>query len=62
MSEPQPRSEHWAPNPDPTSIVIPGVDVTASVNGQIDQIDQLVTIRLQVFDISHESPFRSYLL
>lgn len=48
MSEPRPRTQHWAPNPDPTSIVIPGVDATASVNDQIDQIDQLITIRLQV--------------
>ena len=48
MSEPRPRSRHWTPNPDPTSITVPGVDTTASINDQIDQIDQLITIRLQV--------------
>ncbi|KAF8530404.1 hypothetical protein BU17DRAFT_79161 [Hysterangium stoloniferum] len=48
--EPQPRTLHWTPTRDPTSIVVPGVDTSASVTGQIDQIDQLITIRLQNID------------
>ncbi|KAF8493615.1 hypothetical protein JB92DRAFT_2835106 [Gautieria morchelliformis] len=50
MSVPKPRTQHWTPNPDPTSITVPGLDATASINDQIDQIDQLITIRLQNID------------
>ncbi|KIJ49373.1 hypothetical protein M422DRAFT_27735 [Sphaerobolus stellatus SS14] len=49
MTEPTPRSRRWAPR-DPAAIVVPGVDTAASLNDQIDQIDQLITIRLQNID------------
>jgi hypothetical protein len=38
----------WKPSTDPTSINVAGLDTTASVNDQIDQIDQLITLKLQV--------------
>jgi hypothetical protein len=38
----------WEPNPDPMAIEIPGLDTEASINDQIDQMDQLITIKLQV--------------
>ena len=38
----------FVPNPDPAAIEIPGLDTTASINDQIDQMDQLITIKLQV--------------
>jgi DASH complex subunit ASK1 len=49
MSTPiPPNPPRWEPSQDPSSIVIPGLDTTASVNDQIDQIEQLITIKLQV--------------
>ncbi|KAG7452021.1 uncharacterized protein BT62DRAFT_926237 [Guyanagaster necrorhizus] len=55
MSEKQrrpipPNPPRWQPNPDPASIEVPGLDTTASVNDQIDQIEQLITIKLQTID------------
>ncbi len=38
----------WKPSSDPASITVPGLDTTASVTDQIDQIDQLITLKLQV--------------
>jgi hypothetical protein len=38
----------WKPSSDPASIIVPGLDTTASVTDQIDQIDQLITLKLQV--------------
>jgi len=38
----------WKPNSDPAFITVPGLDTTASVTDQIDQIDQLITLKLQV--------------
>ena len=38
----------WKPSTDPASINVTGLDTTASVNDQIDQIDQLITLKLQV--------------
>jgi hypothetical protein len=38
----------WKPSTDPASINVGGLDTTASVNDQIDQIDQLITLKLQV--------------
>ena len=32
----------------PNDIEVPGLDTNASVQDQIDQIDQLITIKLQV--------------
>ena len=44
----EPKAERWEPTPDPNDIVVPGLDATASVNDQIEQIEQLITIKLQV--------------
>ena len=38
----------WEPSSDTASITVPGLDTTASVTDQIDQIDQLITLKLQV--------------
>jgi DASH complex subunit ASK1 len=38
----------WEPSLNPTSITVAGLDTTASVTDQIDQIDQLITLKLQV--------------
>ena len=38
----------WKPSSDPASITVAGLDTTASVTDQIDQIDQLITLKLQV--------------
>jgi DASH complex subunit ASK1 len=38
----------WKPSSDPASITVAGLDATASINDQIDQIDQLITLKLQV--------------
>ena len=38
----------WKPSADPASITVAGLDTAASVNDQIDQIDQLITLKLQV--------------
>ncbi|KAH9984074.1 hypothetical protein BJV74DRAFT_590288 [Russula compacta] len=40
----------WKPSTDPASINVTGLDTTASVNDQIDQIDQLITLKLQDID------------
>ncbi|KAI0095135.1 hypothetical protein BDY19DRAFT_988901 [Irpex rosettiformis] len=46
----EPMAPRWEPTPDPNDIVVPGLDTTAPVNDQIDQIEQLITIRLQNID------------
>ncbi|THH04379.1 hypothetical protein EW145_g5558, partial [Phellinidium pouzarii] len=46
----EPLSEPWQPNPDPSTIEVPGLDTTAPVLDQIEQIEQLITIRLQNID------------
>jgi hypothetical protein len=33
---------------DAANIEVPGLDTSASVNGQIEQIEQLITLKLQV--------------
>ena len=38
----------WEPAPDPDSIVIPGLNTAAPTVDQIEQIDQLITLKLQV--------------
>lgn len=43
-----PNPPRWQASADPASIVVPGLDANASVNDQIDQIEQLITIKLQV--------------
>lgn len=47
--KPIPQNEaSWKPADDPSSIVIPGLDTDASTIDQIEQIEQLITIKLQV--------------
>ncbi|TDL16188.1 hypothetical protein BD410DRAFT_902170 [Rickenella mellea] len=46
----EPLNPRWEPNPDPASIVVPGLDTTAPVQDQIEQIEQLITIKLQNID------------
>ena len=43
-----PNPERWKPAEDPSTIVIPGLDTDASTTDQIEQIEQLITIKLQV--------------
>lgn len=43
-----PLSERWQPTADPNDIVVPGLDTNAPVYDQIEQIEQLITIKLQV--------------
>ncbi|KAI0347869.1 hypothetical protein BDW22DRAFT_1349945 [Trametopsis cervina] len=45
-----PKTTRWEPTADPSAIVVPGLDTMASVNDQIDQIEQLITIKLQNID------------
>ncbi|KAG6812630.1 hypothetical protein H0H92_001713 [Tricholoma furcatifolium] len=40
----------WQPNPDPSSIIVPGLDTSASVHDQIEQMEQLITLKLQNID------------
>jgi len=47
-----PSPQRWQPNPDPNSIHVPGLDTNASVHDQIEQIEQLITIKLQVSSAS----------
>ncbi|KAL1728267.1 DASH complex subunit Ask1-domain-containing protein [Schizophyllum commune] len=47
IRQPPPR---WKPNPNPASIDVPGLDTTASVTDQIEQIEQLITLKLQNID------------
>ena len=43
-----PLPERWQPTPDPNDIVVPGLDTNAPIHDQIEQIEQLITIKLQV--------------
>ncbi|KAI0819241.1 hypothetical protein BC628DRAFT_1546056 [Trametes gibbosa] len=45
-----PLPPRWEPTPNPHDIVVPGLDTTAPVNDQIEQIEQLITIKLQHID------------
>lgn len=45
-----PNPPEWKPTPNPSSIEIPGLDASANVNDQIEQIEQLITMKLQVND------------
>ncbi|PCH34186.1 hypothetical protein WOLCODRAFT_135554 [Wolfiporia cocos MD-104 SS10] len=45
-----PKTQRWEPTADPNDIVVPGLDSTAPVNDQIEQIEQLITIKLQNID------------
>ncbi|KAF8167587.1 hypothetical protein B0H34DRAFT_645410 [Crassisporium funariophilum] len=44
------NSSRWKPNPDPSSIVVPSLDTESSTIDQIEQIEQLITIKLQNID------------
>lgn len=44
----EPKSTRWEPTADPNDIVVPGLDTAAPVNDQVEQIEQLITIKLQV--------------
>ncbi|KAF4573478.1 DASH complex subunit ask1 [Pleurotus pulmonarius] len=46
----RPNPPRWTPAADPSTIDIPGLDTNASVNDQIEQIEQLITIKLQNID------------
>ncbi|OBZ68847.1 hypothetical protein A0H81_11262 [Grifola frondosa] len=46
----EPKTPRWEPTADPNDIVVPGLDTTAPVNDQIEQIEQLITIKLQNID------------
>ncbi|KAG1747549.1 hypothetical protein EDB19DRAFT_1893885 [Suillus lakei] len=45
-----PNPPRWQASADPASIDVPGLETNASVNDQIDQIEQLITIKLQNID------------
>ncbi|KAJ6463244.1 DASH complex subunit Ask1-domain-containing protein, partial [Mycena vitilis] len=45
-----PNPPRWQPNPDPSSVVVPGLDTTAPLLDQIEQMEQLITIKLQNID------------
>ncbi|KAG8961331.1 DASH complex subunit ask1 [Tulasnella sp. 419] len=42
--------QHFVPNPDPASIVVPGVDPNAPPTVQLEQIEQLITLRMANID------------
>lgn len=44
----EPKSSRWEPAADPSDIIVPGLDTTAPPYDQIEQIEQLITIKLQV--------------
>ncbi|KAL5501762.1 hypothetical protein ACEPAH_9022 [Sanghuangporus vaninii] len=46
----EPLHERWEPNPVPANIEVPGLDTSAPVQDQIEQIEQLITIKLQNID------------
>ncbi|RDX53470.1 hypothetical protein OH76DRAFT_1343169 [Lentinus brumalis] len=45
-----PKVPRWEPSADPNDIVVPGLDTTAPPYDQIEQIEQLITIKLQNID------------
>ncbi|KAF7307538.1 hypothetical protein MIND_00548600 [Mycena indigotica] len=47
---PVPNPPRWQPNPTPASIIVPGVDGEAALLDQIEQIEQLITLKLQGID------------
>ncbi|KAH9924349.1 uncharacterized protein BXZ73DRAFT_91330 [Epithele typhae] len=46
----EPKIPRWEPAANPSDIVVPGLDNTASASDQIEQIEQLITIKLQNID------------
>ena len=45
----EPPSERWEPKSDPSQIVVPELDTSAPPQEQLEQLDQIITIRLQVW-------------
>ncbi|KAG5654153.1 hypothetical protein H0H81_006864 [Sphagnurus paluster] len=45
-----PNPARWTPNSDPSSIHVPGLDTRAPVLDQIEQMEQLITLKLQNID------------
>ncbi|KAI1785542.1 hypothetical protein LXA43DRAFT_1037578 [Ganoderma leucocontextum] len=45
-----PKTPRWEPTADPADIVVPSLDTTAPPYDQIEQIEQLITIKLQNID------------
>ncbi|KAI0931200.1 hypothetical protein AcV5_005258 [Taiwanofungus camphoratus] len=45
-----PKSPRWEPTADPHDIVVPGLDTAAPTYDQIEQVEQLITIKLQNID------------
>ncbi|KAF8079159.1 hypothetical protein FPV67DRAFT_1776205 [Lyophyllum atratum] len=45
-----PNPPRWQPSSDPTSINVPGLDASAPVLDQIEQMEQLITLKLQNID------------
>ncbi|KAJ7650710.1 DASH complex subunit Ask1-domain-containing protein [Roridomyces roridus] len=45
-----PNPPRWRPNANPADIVVPGLDTTAPILDQIEQMEQLITIKLQHID------------
>jgi len=43
-----PNPPRWKPNPDPSSIHVSGLDTSAPIHDQVEQIEQLITFKLQV--------------
>ena len=41
-------SERWEPKSDPSQIEVPELNTSASLQEQLEQLDQIITIRLQV--------------
>jgi DASH complex subunit ASK1 len=52
-----PNPPRWKTDSDPTNIIIPGLDTEASTVDQIEQIEQLITIKLQVCIITSPLSF-----
>ncbi len=50
-----PKLPRWEPTPNPDDITVPGLDTAAPLNDQIEQIEQLITIKLQVCNFSRTS-------
>ena len=47
----EPLTRPWSPTENPAEISVPGLDTSASVHDQIEQIEQLITIKLQVREV-----------
>lgn len=48
----EPPSERWEPQADPSQIEVPELNTSAPPHEQLEQLDQIITIRLQVSEQS----------